>query len=299
MPNFVMMGGLPGSGKDYYIDMMLPEHNVHSSDRIRKEWYGDESIQGDNNKIFRELHNRIINDLKNGYDVVYNATNINSKKRVGFLKDIKNLSCEKECIIVATPYIQCIAQNATRKRHVPPDVIQRMYCSWNMPNYFEGWDRITIHYNMDTVYFSGYYSMLSEMKGFNQDNSHHTLDLYSHCYACREFLRDRTDNYLLLEAGFLHDVGKLYTKSFVDSKGNETSDAHYYSHDSVGAYEAMFMLFNRYTESSIIDICSMINYHMYPYFWKEEKTKEKYKNLWGENFYNSVMLLHEADKSAK
>lgn len=295
MPNFVMMVGIPGSGKDYYIDMMLPEYNVHSSDRIREEWYGDENIQGDNNKIFRELHNRIINDLNNGYDVVYNATNINCKKRVSFLNQIKNIPCEKECIIVATPYIQCVAQNASRKRFVPPDVIQRMYYSWNMPNYFEGWDKITIHYNIDTAYFSGYYQLLAEMDGFNQQNSHHELDLLSHCEKCKAYLLNNHADYVVCEAGLLHDVGKLYTQTFVDSKGNKSNDAHYYSHDSVGAYEAMFMLFNRYTEQSIIKICSLINYHMYPYFWKEEKTKEKYKTLWGNNFYNSIMLLHEAD----
>ena len=52
MSSFVMMIGLPGSGKDYFIENMLSEYVVCSSDKIREEWYGDENIQGDNEKIF-------------------------------------------------------------------------------------------------------------------------------------------------------------------------------------------------------------------------------------------------------
>lgn len=295
MSSFVMMVGLPGSGKDHFIENMLSEYVVCSSDKIREEWYGDENIQGDNEKIFEELHKRIINNLKNGRDVVYNATNINYKKRVAFLNKIKDIDCEKECVIVATPYIQCLCQNAQRKRHVPTDVIKRMYENWNIPSYFEGWDRITIHYNIDTVYFSDYYSLLAEMDGFDQQNPHHELDLLSHCRKCKEYLVGKKAKYLVCEAGLLHDVGKLYTQGFVDSKGNPCEIAHYFNHHNVSAYESMISLFNRYTHNSIIEICTMINYHMNPYFWKENKTHEKYKKLWGEDLYNNIMLLHEAD----
>jgi len=32
---------------------------------------------------------------------------------------------------------------------------------------------------------------------------------------------------------------------------------------------------------------------------KIEKQRKKYKKLWGEEFYNNLMILNEADKSAK
>ena len=50
---FIMMVGLPYSGKDYYI-----EHNKHpddivvSSDEIREELYGDASVQTAPQKVF-------------------------------------------------------------------------------------------------------------------------------------------------------------------------------------------------------------------------------------------------------
>jgi hypothetical protein len=38
---------------------------------------------------------------------------------------------------------------------------------------------------------------------------------------------------------------------------------------------------------------------MQPFFMDNEKTRNKYKNLWGEEDYNNILLLHEADKAAK
>jgi hypothetical protein len=37
---------------------------------------------------------------------------------------------------------------------------------------------------------------------------------------------------------------------------------------------------------------------MQPYFNKEEKTKNKYRKLWGEQLYQDIMKLHEADLAA-
>ena len=42
---------------------------------------------------------------------------------------------------------------------------------------------------------------------------------------------------------------------------------------------------------------------MMPYFWEKdkehgEKTRQKYQKIWGDELYNNVMKLHEADKNA-
>lgn len=42
----------------------------------------------------------------------------------------------------------------------------------------------------------------------------------------------------------------------------------------------------------------LINWHMRPYSWTEQKTIDKYKELLGEDFFNQLMILHEADKKA-
>jgi hypothetical protein len=45
----------------------------------------------------------------------------------------------------------------------------------------------------------------------------------------------------------------------------------------------------------------LIRWHMQPYFWEKDnntKSQNKYRRLWGEELYNDIMLLHEADKVA-
>ena len=78
-----MMVGLPGSGKSTYAKQLSEETNavICSSDTIREELYGDENSQDNNDEVFKILHSRIKENLKNGKNVIYDATNINSKRR--------------------------------------------------------------------------------------------------------------------------------------------------------------------------------------------------------------------------
>ena len=69
MPNLYIMIGLPAAGKDVLSKQMIENHEnivMHSSDSIRAELYGDESIQGDPNKIFTLMVRRTIEDLECG-----------------------------------------------------------------------------------------------------------------------------------------------------------------------------------------------------------------------------------------
>ncbi len=58
MSEFVMLVGLPGSGKSV-VSQSMGNHQVFSSDLLHKELWGDESFQGNPNVIFNELRNRI------------------------------------------------------------------------------------------------------------------------------------------------------------------------------------------------------------------------------------------------
>ncbi len=82
---FYMMVGLPGSGKSFFAEYVY-NAIVHSSDAIRAELLGDEGDQSQQNMVFTTLHERVLRDLADGKDVVYDATNINYKRRINFLK---------------------------------------------------------------------------------------------------------------------------------------------------------------------------------------------------------------------
>lgn len=116
-PVLVVMTGLPASGKSVLSLKLAEEYNaaVFSSDALRKELFGDEGNQGNNSKLFIELHRRIKECLRSGNNAIYDATNISSKRRRAFLQELNKIDCHKKCVIVATPYEQCQENNHKRR----------------------------------------------------------------------------------------------------------------------------------------------------------------------------------------
>ena len=141
MANFYMMVGLPGSGKTTFAHNIEKGAVVISSDIIRKELWGNEGSQGDNKIVFQELEYRVIQNLMMDKSVVYDATNINAKKRKEFLKKLNKVpNVKKICMLMSVPYDQCLQKNEERDRVVPEDVIARMYINFQIPQSREGWD---------------------------------------------------------------------------------------------------------------------------------------------------------------
>lgn len=302
-----MLCGLPASGKSFYAKQLSSLYNlkIHSSDEIRKELYGDENIQDKNNEVFQLLHKRVKDDLLSGYNVCYDATNINYKRRKAFLDEIKKIDCDKICAFMSTPYQDCLQNNAKRERSISEDVITRMYKNFYIPQYYEGWDQIKIVWNFNDKHFN-LNELFNGKEGLNyisQDNPNHSLTIGKHCLMCNANLEKINPNspFTLFKAALLHDIGKKFCKSFKNSEGKLTKEAHYYQHHLVSAYNSLFYLKSEgcYDDEFILETCNYIQWHMQPYFMKTEKQRKKYKKLWGEEFYNNLMILNEADKSAK
>lgn len=305
-PKMIMIVGLPASGKSYKAIELAEEFNanIHSSDSIREELLNDVNNQDNNNLVFQTLHKRIKEDLRNHKNCIYDATNISYKRRMAFLQELNNIDCDKICVFMATPYEECIARNNARSRKVPEAVIEKMYKQIDVPDLYEGWDVIKLVYAPNS---DNYYGLLDEwiksVDNYNQDNTHHALSLGEHCRQTYSYIKKISDcdTYCkkeLLIAGLLHDCGKPFCKTFENSKGETTKQAHYYHHENVGAYNSLFYDYGLLAKHSI---AILIRLHMLPYFWEKDnntKMQNKYRKLWGEELYNAVMLLHDADKSA-
>lgn len=296
-PIFTMLVGLPASGKSHYATMLSKQIDatVFSSDALREEMFGDVNDQEHNTEVFHELHKRIKECLKSGKNAIYDATNISSKRRKAFIQELNKIDCEKRCVVMATPYEQCLKNNSNRDRVVPEDVIDRMYRSFNPPYWFEKWDYIEIVYWDDAENSMDVMDQIHSHIDYNQDNPHHTLTLGEHCVMTGYELKD---DRMLFYAGLLHDIGKTHVKSFTSSKREVTDVAHYYGHEHVSAYESLFC---EYDDVNTLDVSVLIDLHMCPYYWEREhneKLRNKYKKLWGEDLYQKVMKLHEADRAA-
>lgn len=300
MPQMIMMVGLPASGKSTKAQELAKEYNatIFSSDALRKELYGDENIQGDNTKLFNTLHQQIKTYLKNGYSTILDATNISYKKRMAFLSELKNIPCEKICVLMATPYEVCLERNAQRERKVPEYVIKRMYMNFNIPYWYEGWDDIKVigkqcdHYNVDET--------VNALLKYNQGNPHHSLTLGNHLWKAYDYYffhyADEDSDDVNSIATVLHDISKPFCRTSINSRGIDDGNIHYYNHQYTSAYDSLFInsTYNR------LDIAIRIMWHMRPYLaWEQsDKAMQKDRKLLGENLFNDILKIHEADLAA-
>lgn len=314
-PTLIYLVGLPASGKSNKALELASAMNavIHSSDSIREE-LGNINSQDNNELVFKILHGRIFSDLYEGKNVIYDATNVKSKTRVSFLKQLqhKKISCKKICVVMATPYEDCIVNNRSRDRCISDEVITRMYKNFEMPSTFEGFDDVEICYSRDNypeyVMSDVLYSLLS----VSHDNPHHTYSIGEHCFECQKQMAMKlagmkdcefSRNMALSIASQIHDIGKGIVKEFKNSKGETTETAHYYQHHCVGAYNSMFYLNNIGLDKDLfIRIILLVNHHMKPFDWEHsdnpDKAIRKFKTLYGEEFYDDIMLLHECDLKA-
>ena len=303
MMTLYMMVGLPASGKSTYAKILAEEVDgiVVSSDGIRAEWYGDEAIQGDPSKIFREVELRCKNALGTGQSVIMDATNMNAKKRANFLRQMP--ACHKVCVVMAVPFDVCIAHDKERSRSVGLEVMEKMRKNFQMPYYNEGWDHIEIYYPKDCemVDAEGHYRMEIE---FNQRNSHHSLTVGDHEWKAECIAREKGFNSTVQTAAAFHDCGKIWCQHFKE----DDSETHYYGHECVSAYQFLTMditemIYSVGNQEQVIEIATLITWHMVPYPMPDECPYDSLKE-WGcakrfdERFIEHLWQLHQCDVGA-
>ena len=276
LPKFYMLVGISGSGKSFIANQLKGIYKdnivVCSSDAIRKELWGDENDQRNPQKVFELLHKRVKKALKEGKNVVYDATNLSRKRRMGFLKEISNISCFKSCLLIATPFEECVENDRKRERTVGEKVIRHQRESFQCPYFYEGWDSINIMNPTDKANLKELDEIVEDLKAISHDNPHHDYSIGEHILAAKaycdnkrkeyekrmvkytlspfytdpvkvyEFEKEIEDWHIAGVVANYHDIGKGATKRFRNSKGEPTEIAHYYNHHNVSAYEIISRL---------------------------------------------------------
>ena len=309
--------GLPGSGKTT-LAKDIANINIKakhiSSDAIRAELFGDENNQENNSLVFEEMKRRTKEYLKEGYNVIYDATNISSKRRIALLKEFQKINCNKICIYMARTLEECITNNLNRSRKCGKNVIFQMYKSLQVPSYYEGWDDIIILYGEyinatswdfnynENLSYEAYCNYIlkyaaKECIDLAQDNPHHTLSVSRHMYKTFLNLKNKTDNIELMMAALLHDIGKPFCKNFKEG----SMFANFYGHENVSAQIALIYLHRSgFTQTTILNIVQYIQLHMRLLSIQDNKNALlKLKNKVGDIIFDNLLLLHEADSNAK
>ena len=282
--------GLAASGKTRwcYDNYHSATDVILDSDEIREELWNDASDQQNHDKVFGEMFARAKMALLKQCSVYYCATNLGMRHRIHTLKQIKHFfpDVKYRVVVFNTPLSICKEWNKKRERQVPDWLFERQIKSFQMPVYNEGWDVIEVVTPAEYDVRKFTENMWADVRAAgSQYNPHHALTLYGHLHDCInkvniDGLSDNEQINMYAAAG-AHDIGKAYTRSY-----DENGVAHYYSHDSYGAFLAMNM-------GLPIEVIQLVCYHMKPYDMRGISTWEK---RLGADLWKKILILHDADE---
>lgn len=298
--------GLPASGKSTWTQTHKSENEVViSSDAIRAEVFGDVNDQTHNAEVFNLMMKRTCDALKARIDVIYDATNLNSKRRANLIREVeqrcKGITVYFRCVIFAVDWDECIKRNEARERTVPLNAMKRMLSSFQPPWWSEGWDEIIFSEQHKCTPAAARAEVL-KLKDLSHDNPHHEFTVGDHCIAAFDYAVEHNFPAEVRTAAFLHDCGKGETKVFCDCKGNATTDAHFYNHQYVGAYKTLCLRYNDDIPFWLY-ISLLISLHMCWYMDSKgrESTIKRFEAgsyLYGYSLRRDLQWLHDADVAA-
>ncbi len=325
MSKLTVLCGLPASGKSTFAQELEDETSVIlSSDDIRKELFDDINHQDSNKKVFETMNQRAQELLKQGKNVIYDATNINRKRRVHLINNV--LKADEYIVYYFNKHISNVKfNNLKRERVVPEHVIDNMYKTMQIPVKNEGWDKV-YYVSGKNKYLSrfaqeyeelilrndGHDKIFNELSVFiiefedifnlSQDSKYHSFSVSRHTYhVYEEVLQNYNgkNKMIMLWTSLFHDVGKAFCKSFINYKGERNRYASFIGHEFVSSQLAAYHLDKiGYEKDYIQKVVALVQFHMYPMKAGEKKMRQINKFL-GEELYSDLLFLHEADKKAK
>lgn len=127
----VVMSGLPGSGKDYWIRSHLPDWPAISLDALRSEL--DIDPTDEQGPVLEAARTGARELLRQGRDFVWNATNLSRQFRGSLIELFAGYGAHVRIVYLEVPEQTLFAQNRRREAIVPQRVLERMIDRWEVP----------------------------------------------------------------------------------------------------------------------------------------------------------------------
>lgn len=133
--HLILLIGLPGCGKSTLAKQMMadcPALRLVSTDHIRQQLFGDESIQGPWLKVWAEVERQLSarsQQVRQGQAaaVVYDATNAVRRNRRDVIQLARSVGFTRlSGIWLDVSMEECLRRNQQRDRQVPQEIIERM-----------------------------------------------------------------------------------------------------------------------------------------------------------------------------
>ena len=140
--------GLPGSGKSTYVKNFIKDKDIEylSSDSLRAVYGKSEEDQTVTPLVFGHIKRKVDESLKDGKNVLVDATSVNRKERSDYINTAKKYGAKVVAIVFKMDRQGLIDRNKKRGeqggRVVPDFVIDKMLNKFEEPSYSEGIDVI-------------------------------------------------------------------------------------------------------------------------------------------------------------
>lgn len=308
MHKVIILIGLPGSGKSTYASHCEAHgYYVISPDRVRTAQFRCKGLEVDEDKVFEFCREEMYRCLGK-CNIVYDATNMQRKTRRLVVEQIRKISKDVkiEYVVFAVPHLECIRRDSLREptKRVGKSVIYTMLKNFQFPLYAEGVDNIQIHYGVGSLEIvKEVRRLLDKAEDFNQDNPHHMYSLDEHQRRAAIIYRELGGAKFEVELALsFHDYGKVITQTYKDTNGNVCDFAHYYRHENVSGYFAMFFVgsFVATPMESKVYMCELVAEHMLCHSistWKKSTLRNKIM-YYGEGFLTDLKDMAVCDDLA-
>lgn len=132
----IMMSGLPGAGKDFWIQKHFPDMKMISVDALRHQ--NGQSINDTHSAILAKAREIAREELEAHHSFIFNGTNLTRHARKDCIRLFAQYGVRVRLVYVETSFQRLLNQNRSRKKRVPDQVIERLLDRWEVPDRTEG-----------------------------------------------------------------------------------------------------------------------------------------------------------------
>ncbi len=142
----ILLSGISGSGKDFYISKNYSLLPIISLDDLRRKAKVDYKDSKGNGRIIQEAKEIAKKYLRNHTSFIWNATNITLQMREQLIDLLEPYKPSIKIVYLEVPYKKLLAQNSDRNFAIPASAIEKMIDKLEVP---KEWEAVEVQYVID------------------------------------------------------------------------------------------------------------------------------------------------------
>lgn len=132
-----MLSGLPGMGKDHYIQSLGNDIPMVSLDAIRRKYKISPTDKSGNGQVVQVAKEEARSYLRKGQDFIWNATNITQQMRSQLIDLFVSYGAKVKIVYIEKPYDIWRKQNRDREYPLPENVLDKLLMKLEIPQLTE------------------------------------------------------------------------------------------------------------------------------------------------------------------